>query len=451
MATAIHHGAYGSFKTFSLIQRFAIPALLDGRTVVHNVRGFSFDLVKKNFPDYVFPDTAKVLSLNTDIKENRPIMARWFHWVPLGSLVIIDEAQRIYPKRREFKISDLDQAQYPDGYIPDVIDVSYIDETTGELIRAGRPESFETAVDMQRHYNWDLFLSTPAISKISDEFREGAEYGYLHKSLSGKLPFLFKNSWYEFQHHPSNNGVAKSNQNGTPRRYKADEKVFKCYRSTITGKHVDSKAGLNALNDPAVIGKLALVVISFLLLGVLALYNLNKQTDNQKDIVPTVLESPPPTVVIPVSSQKDTITPPDGSLHNVSNREGGSHDLLAGFRIVSIAKQFLDNPDINHIEFLTDTTDDLQTVSYKRLASLGIRLAIHGLCDISLVATSGQVLKLGCFSNIIRYCHATLDTDRSYSARGCSKLPKPKLDTRINATAPPPNAIVTAANNVIGK
>ncbi|MFI3219299.1 MAG: zonular occludens toxin domain-containing protein [Methylococcales bacterium] len=103
MATAIHHGAPGSFKSFSVVQRYAIPALIEGRVVVTNVRGFdSLQTIRNAFLQqsffdrlrnkslFIFPESAKLYYFDTSTHEQRQFFATWYKWLPLGALLIID-------------------------------------------------------------------------------------------------------------------------------------------------------------------------------------------------------------------------------------------------------------------------------------------------------------------------------------------------------------------------
>jgi zona occludens toxin len=247
MATSIHHGAPGSFKSFTLIQRFAIPALITGRCVVSNVRGFdSLDRVITQFPDVVFPESAQLIYLETTTRDSKMVMAGWFHWVPIGAMIIIDEGQEIYPDRRDFKLESLDTFVCPDGFEV---------EQTNEP----RPVDVFTAYDKQRHYQWDIFISTTNIAKIKSEIRQVTEWAYFHRSLAGlNIPWL-KNSWKEHQHDPEQNGKSESHRTSS-RRFKADPRVFECYKSTATGGVTESQAGTSILKNPALFFPMFLIV-----------------------------------------------------------------------------------------------------------------------------------------------------------------------------------------------
>lgn len=242
-ASALHHGAPGSFKTFTLVQRRAIDALSAGRVVVSNIRGFeSFDKVIAAFPEIEFPDSAGLIYVDTENSHNRKMMALWFLWVPAGAVILIDEVQRIY--RSKDKVQDLTVSNHPD---------IYRDDLGGEK---KRPDNFYDAFDMQRHFGWDVFMSSTNIAKVRPEIREVCEWAYRHRNISGVLPWK-KNSWYEHQHDPEQSGKIASHRVGEPVEYKADPRIFACYQSTATGDHIKSTAGRSIFSDPKIMGTFA--------------------------------------------------------------------------------------------------------------------------------------------------------------------------------------------------
>lgn len=256
MATAIHHGPPGSYKSFTLVQRFAIPALQAGRVVVTNIRGFDdVDRVKDQFPDLEFPPEADIIWVDTTAQHGRKFMSQWWHWVPFGALIIIDEVQQVYPDRRDFKLESLDKFTPPPGL--------HIEDLTQRGITEGRPEDVFTAYDKQRHYNWDIYCSTPNIAKVKKEIREVSEWAYRHRDISGLIPFLpwFKHRWVEHQHDPETSGKSAIHRAGSPTQYRADPRVFKCYASTATGEHVKSKAGRSILQDRKLLSLVVLIGI----------------------------------------------------------------------------------------------------------------------------------------------------------------------------------------------
>jgi len=248
MSIAIHHGPPGSYKTFALVQRHAIDALKKGRTIVTNIRGFEdVELIKSL---YDIHKDASVISVDTKSKDGLLLLAKWFHWVPFGALILIDEAQAVYPMRRDFKPESLDHFTNDYGL---EIEQAYNNEP--------RPRDMHLAFDMHRHFGWDLFLSTPNISKINKIIRQSTEWAYKHRDLSGLLPW-YKNKWVEVQHDPESTGKTISSRVGVPVKYKADLKIFKCYSSTATGDYKGSEAGRSVFKDPKILGICFVVFLS---------------------------------------------------------------------------------------------------------------------------------------------------------------------------------------------
>lgn len=226
MSINIHHGAPGSYKSAGVVQRYAIPALLgedpdypNGRTVVTNIRGFdSIEKVEKAYGVKCPPESV-ILNLPTETRDGLEHAARWFHWAPIGALIILDEAQAVYPaRRRDFKLESLD---YPGG--------------SEQADQDGRPPDVLMAFDMHRHYNWDVFLCTPNVGKVHTEIRQSAQAAFRHWDMGGLLPWK-KGRWRELEHDPENNGKAASHSIGVPKEYKVDKRVFEVYQSTKTGK-----------------------------------------------------------------------------------------------------------------------------------------------------------------------------------------------------------------------
>jgi zona occludens toxin len=253
MSIVIHHGHPGSYKSFGVLQRHAIPALKEGRTVVTNIRGFdSLEKVEEALNE-TLPEEAAILNVNTEGRDEKAYMARWFHWAPQGAMVIIDEAQAIYPaKRKDFKPENLD---YPGG-----ADQAKEDE---------RPADMFEAYDMHRHYNWDVFLCTPNISKVHMDIRQAAQVAFRHYSMGELLPWK-KGKWREVEHDPENNGKAKTHAYGVPKEYKSDPTIFATYQSTKTGDHQSNQGPQSVFKDKRVVGYLSLSVISLLVFAYLA-------------------------------------------------------------------------------------------------------------------------------------------------------------------------------------
>lgn len=312
--TAIHHGPPGSYKSFTLVQRIAIPALMAGRLVITNIRDFdSLERVRQSFPDAEFPEGAQVINL-PDTKPGRDAMARFFHWAPPGALILIDEGQKVYPKRRDFKLTDLDH------YTPDPGQhVETLVGQDGNVIP--RPEDVYVAFDMQRHWNWDIYISTPNIEKLHDFIRQVSEWAYRHRSLDGVLPW-YKGTWYEHQHDPEKDGKSLSHCVGKPVRYKVDTRVYSCYSSTATGSHLENKTGRSVLSDPKI--KSVLVVLALALCSLSWLLASKFFMGGPAPAVPVAAQAPAPAPAGPqVAGGPASPPPPD------SSGRGGAGSLAA--------------------------------------------------------------------------------------------------------------------------
>lgn len=248
MTAVIHHGPPGSYKTFAIVQDVVIPALKSGRVVVTNIRGLSdIDLVSKAM-SVKFPDTARLMSVPHDSQDSFEHMARFFSWVPVGALVVMDEAQRVYPTRLR-TLSEFDTPEHE----REVLDSGVV-----------RPFNVENAFDQHRHMNWDIYLSTTNISKIHKEVRAVCEYGYRHREMSGILPW-YKNRWREFKHDPETSGKSVGHYIGTPVLRKSDKRVFECYKSTATGTAKGSNENKSVFNDPKL--RIYLSIMVFAVVG----------------------------------------------------------------------------------------------------------------------------------------------------------------------------------------
>lgn len=299
MATRIHHGAPGSYKSFTLVQRFAIPALIEGRAVVTNIRGFnSVDRVIAQFPDKDFSPNARIIWIDTTTQAGRTKMAKWFHWCPFGAMIIIDEVQQVYPDRRDFKLESLDKYTPEEGEIIEDIGLA-----------EGRPEDVFTAYDKQRHYNWDIFCSTPNIAKVKKEIREVSEWAYRHRDLSGLLPWK-KNTWIEHQHDAESSGKAASHRVGSPTEYKADPRVFACYQSTATGEHVASKAGRSIFQDKKLVGLFCLIIGCLLFMGYMFNHRQNLKAQHAGALSSPATQAPSRSPSPDVNNRPPAVLPP---------------------------------------------------------------------------------------------------------------------------------------------
>ena len=284
MTCVIHHGPPGSFKSFGTIQRAVIPALIGkwetdddtgekklvGRTVVTNIRGLdSIERIEEAMGVTVHPDS-QIIFVDADNEKGFQAMRYFHHWVPFGALIAMDETQRIYSKKRHRDLKSLDLR----------LTDSEGNRRDPEAIKADHPlwdgdysraETVETAFDQHRHMNWDIYCTTPNISKVHPEIREVVEIAHRHRGLGALLPW-WRNKWREFTHDPETSGKSPSHYMGSPKEYTADTRVFSCYQSTKTGKAVGTSETRYIYNDPK-FQMLSLGFLAVILTFVYAGYN----------------------------------------------------------------------------------------------------------------------------------------------------------------------------------
>lgn len=249
MACAIHHGGgVGTYKTFSVLQRHAIPQLESGRVVISTIRGFDSIRVIEAVLELEIPKESSIQFVDLETTDGIEKIRRWWEWVPKGAYVIIDEAQLIYPKAKRIASYD-----YParDGMTSD--EAAKKDD---------KPNGFLQAFTMQRHYNWDLVIITPNVNMLVPEIRQVSQIAYEHKYLGGVAPWL-KHGWREIQHSPTETGKSSAHP---PIRYNADKRIYKVYKSTKTGNHSSGNAELSMFKNPKLIFFLSLSVLSIVTL-----------------------------------------------------------------------------------------------------------------------------------------------------------------------------------------
>lgn len=231
MTIVCHHGANGGYKTSGVIQDHAIPDLKKGRVVVSNIRGFTRERVWDVITD--IHRMSDLIYVDTSSSEGREKMARWFHWVPPGALIILDEVQLIY--RKGLRDSDLKKFDYPGG-----IDKAKEDK---------RPVDFHAAFDQHRHFNWDIILITPSIDKIHLAIRGTTEGAYYHKN---RATVGLPGSYLEGVHDAQDSGKSSSHFNEISKK-KIKKETFACYDSTSTGNIKDTFFGFKFWKNPKLV------------------------------------------------------------------------------------------------------------------------------------------------------------------------------------------------------
>lgn len=382
MTIAIHHGPPGSYKSAGVVQRYAIPALLgndpnypNGRTVVTNIRGFDSIEKLENAYGVKCPPDSVILNLPTETREALEHAARWFHWAPIGAMIILDEAQAVYPsRRRDFKIENLD---YPGGR-----DQADIDQ---------RPPDVLMAFDMHRHYNWDVFLCTPNIGKVHTEIRQSAQAAFRHWDMSGLLPWK-KGRWKELEHDPENNGKAASHGFGVPQEHKIDKRVFEVYQSTKTGKAQGPAARQSIFKDTKLRLVFIVIVCSMGWLAYSAQKIIERETENRA-ASEVVSEE---TVTAVPSVRDDTVNVYDGPGLRASQRVDGVDHPLAGFEFYIVG-------DFSRRHIFEGHFDDQEfSFTVRELSDYGYRVAGLSSCQAVIYYDGQEIDRVFCKPRVIR-------------------------------------------------
>jgi len=239
----IHHGAPGSYKTAGAVQDDFIPAARKGRTIITNIRGLNDEENVRRVLNLQPDNTFKLIHLDDKDEHQLDKLRKWWHWAPLGALIMLDEIQLIYPKAwTQTKISKFD-----------LLDLR--EEGADHSLK-----TLENAFDKHRHNNWDLILTTPSIKKIRPEIRDAAEMAYRHKDLSalGKFFSLILGHYVEASHLATDNGTSQSDIYVFQRR-RINAKVWKLYQSTATGEFSSTIAGKSIFKEPKILLLLLLI------------------------------------------------------------------------------------------------------------------------------------------------------------------------------------------------
>lgn len=285
MPIKIHHGPPGSYKTAGALGDDFLREARAGRVIVTNVRGITRERVLEQFPD--LPDSFDIIHLGDKSEEDRQKWARWFHWVPNGAFLFVDEIQMIWPKN--WREADIRKFDYPGG-----VDQAAIDN---------RPATWEEAFEKHRHWNWDMVFTTPNYKKVRDDVKQCAEMAYKHKNLA---VIGFSGRYIEAAHLADDEGTYAGHFLSINRK-KVPPYVFKLYDSTATGKVKDTNTGISLFKNPKVAGLLLVLVFA---IG-LAAYNLrNGFMGNTRESAKAA--DSPPVAVDPKASDKNSGVPSGG-------------------------------------------------------------------------------------------------------------------------------------------
>jgi len=240
MPIKIHHGPPGSFKTSGALADDFLREAKEGRVIVTNVRGLTRERVLKRFPD--LPSSFDVINVDDKSREGREKWAQWFHWIPAGAFMFVDEVQDIWP--RSWREADIRKLDYPGG-----VDQAAIDD---------RPKDWEQAFDKHRHWNWDMVLTTPQYAKVRDDVKGVADMAFKHKDLA---LIGWTGRYVEGAHAADDTGKNRSDFVNIQQK-KVPPYVFDIYDSTATGNFSVTKNGISLFKNPRVLALLAIILVA---------------------------------------------------------------------------------------------------------------------------------------------------------------------------------------------
>ncbi|WP_420590314.1 zonular occludens toxin family protein [Bacterioplanoides sp.] len=358
MTTAIHHGPPGSYKSFAIVQDVVIPALKKGRTVITNIRGLDdINHIAKTM-GFELPEESKLIAVKHDSREGFEHMARFFHWAPQGALIVMDEAQRVYPTRLK-NLTEFDLTDPQEGELP-------------------RPTTVENAFDQHRHMNWDIYLSTTNVAKVHKEVRAVAEYAFRHRDMAGVLPW-YKNKWREFKHDAENNGKSVSHYIGTPQLKTANTKVFECYQSTATGTTQGSNENKSIFADTK-LRILLLLIFSCIAYFIYGLTQVMGRFDKKPEV-------PVETIAPPYAGNTDHDG--SGNLHTASSENPADINPFPVIDIVGGRKVYYTGTFIVHNFELVSDSDTIHLTSTDFTAA-GYDVEKISDCIVRITATKQQ-------------------------------------------------------------
>jgi zona occludens toxin len=284
MATKVFHGPPGSYKSSTAMWFEIVPALREGRVVVTNLQGIKpLEDIQRELKE-VFPNTARLLRISIGNDNGLLLMRNFFHWLPIGAMIFIDEVQDVYPNDKSFKASDYDYKNecYFDDKLPqDFIELyhveqrkikanvdvaDYQDDLGGSLFDERDylryPRTLRECFMRHRHYNWDILLATPDIKEIAGFVRSVCEVAYCHSSKDAiPIPY-YKRRPRILEHLPKTNGTSVG-KNDIVKFKKVPLDVFKLYKSTATGSSTKSGVGQSPFTFSIVFGLTCVIAYIF--------------------------------------------------------------------------------------------------------------------------------------------------------------------------------------------
>lgn len=396
MAASIFHGAPGSFKSASAVWFEVLPALRKGRLVVTNIEGIlPLEEIETELQE-TFPESAQLWRLSSQNEEGLNLWRNWYHWMPTGALVLIDEVQDVYPTEASFKPESCNYKHVKnykklipehwytyhynqlEKFKPDDLTSGDVDDLGRELFNEHGhiiyPKTLKECYMRHRKYNWDIICCTPDITSVHKYIRNVSQYAYSHKYFDGLAGIPYYNRRPRiFEHNPKLDGKTPSKANTTTWK-KIPLEVHKCYKSTATGG-ITKGQGKNFLYSPAFAFPVAMVFCCIL-------YWVWYFTSS-KSTVEGVEET---TQVSVFNNQKDTSSNTNNAAVQVLDGEPVSVGLPYGATDIFVTGiQEVKRPERTHreyiFEFITEQYGTFSINSYE-LASMGFSVQYFSPCNV---------------------------------------------------------------------
>ncbi len=402
MASSIFHGAPGSFKSASATWFEVLPALRKGRLVVTNIEGIlPLEEIETELQE-TFPESAQLWRLSSQNEEGQHLWRNWYHWMPTGALVLIDEVQDVYPTEATFKPESCNYRHidfYKDS-IPEHWYTYHFEQlekfkpenlTSGDIDDLGReifnehghiiyPKTLKECYMRHRKYNWDIIVCTPDITSVHKYIRNVSQYAYSHKYFDGLAAIPYYNRRPRiFEHNPKLDGKTP-NKSSTIVWKKIPIEVHKCYKSTATGG-VTKGQGKNFLFSPI----FAFPVTAIFLCILYWLWYFSSSSNDVENIETPVNSSME-------STKKDTGINSGDSDFKIAGSDPVFISLPYGATDIFVTGiQQVKRPERTHreyiFEFVTDKYGVFSLTSYE-LASMGFTIQYFSPCNVVIKNSS---------------------------------------------------------------
>ncbi|WP_462181562.1 zonular occludens toxin domain-containing protein [Pseudoalteromonas gelatinilytica] len=396
MSASIFHGAPGSFKSASAVWFEVLPALRKGRLVVTNIEGIlPLEEIETELQE-TFPESAQLWRLSSQNEEGLNLWRNWYHWMPTGALVLIDEVQDVYPTEVTFKPESCNY-KHVDNYKNLIPEHWYTyhykqlekfkpdDLTSGDVDDLGReifnehghiiyPKTLKECYMRHRKYNWDIICCTPDITSVHKYIRNVSQYAYAHKYFDGLAAIPYYNRRPRiFEHNPKLDGKTPS-KSSTITWKKIPIEVHKCYKSTATGG-ITKGQGKNFLYSPAFAFPVAMVFCCILYW----LWYFTSSDEPVETVQATNNQSTQNTQESTSSNTNNAVVQVlDGQPISVGMPYGATDIFVTGIQEVK-------RPERTHrefiFEFITERYGTFSINSYE-LASMGFSIQYFSPCNV---------------------------------------------------------------------